>query len=315
MSTETIKRIVCAVDESVYSGGTVRRALALGHLFGAPVCVMTVREEGAARWDRRPGAEQESVVHGNGAARLAHFAYEASSIWPSSARVVVGRVVPAILETAMEEGADLLVVGKFGPPRGLRSLLLSPITERIVDRSPIPVYAVAGRRPECPGPPELKIRQAVCAVDRSRASRVGMQYAAALSARTGAKLTVVHVLEDMNEEDPLISAGHFTRPECWREVGPEIKASYARLLAEQNVLSGQAELLLPVGKGAQEILRISAESGADLLVLGATGRRGGRRTTRNVLRQASCDVLAMPEPSSTVVSENQRRGAPLHAVL
>jgi nucleotide-binding universal stress UspA family protein len=60
-------------------------------------------------------------------------------------------------------------------------------------------------------------------------------------------------------------------------------------------LNHKIEVQTPVGAARIELLRVASEAGADLIVLGATGWRGSFGTTvRHVLREAGCDVMAVP---------------------
>ncbi len=66
-------------------------------------------------------------------------------------------------------------------------------------------------------------------------------------------------------------------------------------LAENGI---EARTAAPVGDGAAEIVRIAAESGADLVVLGARGLNPLKRlvlgsVSTKVLHDAPCDVLVV----------------------
>ena len=114
----TIERILCAVDQSVYSPRTVRRALVLGRRVRAKVIVMTVNT-GVAPSVWEPGRAGSAAGSDSAAAqRLFEFAADAAGIAPSKAVVVNGSVVPEVLGVAESEAADLLGVGLHGPPSG-----------------------------------------------------------------------------------------------------------------------------------------------------------------------------------------------------
>jgi nucleotide-binding universal stress UspA family protein len=138
----------------------------------------------------------------------------------------------------------------------------------------------------------------VCGVDRSRASRLALESALALCQDAGSRLIVVHVLADMNDEERSIAEGHHNSPECWSHVEPAIRASYAQLIPEEVRQRCQVELRTPIGNPSTEILNIVKENHADLVVIGATGWRGGRDVTRHVLRHTPSDALVVPHRSS-----------------
>ena len=58
--------------------------------------------------------------------------------------VTFGDPAQAILDTAKERGADLIVMGTHGR-RGLSHVLLGSVAERIVRLSPVPVLTVSGK--------------------------------------------------------------------------------------------------------------------------------------------------------------------------
>lgn len=59
------------------------------------------------------------------------------------ARVVDGRAAPALIATAEEEKAGLIVLGSHGR-RGLRRLFLGSVAEAVVQSAPVPVLVVRG---------------------------------------------------------------------------------------------------------------------------------------------------------------------------
>ena len=294
------ERILCAVDQSVYSQRTAQRALVLGEGLRAEVIVMSVRADVAPSvWEPRH-AEPSTESGGSAAEQLFAFALRAGGGRPGKAIVANGSVVPEILRAAESEGADLLVVGLHGPPSGFKQLILSPVTERIVAKAERAVLAVARRPPEDITSAQLISQGIVCGIDRSSSSRRALQYAIALSQQAAAPLIVVHAFEDMATEDPRLALGHFSGPECWREVGPAIRASYEQVIRE--VVQQQEvhiDLRTPMGEAASGLLKVAEQSQADLIVLGSNGWYGGSGTTRQVLREAACDVLTVPALADT----------------
>jgi nucleotide-binding universal stress UspA family protein len=201
--------------------------------------------------------------------------------------------VPAILRAAQEVAADLLVVGMHGPPGGFAGLFLSPATERLVSKATCPVLAVPRRPPSKAA--DFALRTIVCGVDRSRASREALESALVIADRVGARVIVVHAIESIGDEDPTITAGHFDTPKCRREIVPAVQASYETMLPSDMRLRSNVEVQAPVGTAHAELLRIANEAGADLIVIGTTGWRGSfGKTVRRLLREARCDVLAVP---------------------
>jgi nucleotide-binding universal stress UspA family protein len=298
-----LQTILCAVDQSEYSRSTLQRAVDLGRALHATVAVMTVRTDGedgesqrsldpdvdfdesSARWDA--GAEARAV------AKLIAFVREAAGVTPARALAVRGRVVPAILRAAQDVAADLIVVGMHGPPGGFAGLILSPITERVVRKARCPVLAVPRRPPTRAA--DFSLRTIVCGVDRSASSRRALDDACVIAQHVDARVIVVHAIEDIEDEDSKITAGHFNTPECRRHIAPAVHASYEQVIPTDVRLKHHVEVQTPVGTAHAELLRVANEAGADLIVIGATGWRGALgKTVRHVLREAGCDVMAVP---------------------
>jgi nucleotide-binding universal stress UspA family protein len=297
-----LETILCAVDQSEYSRSTLQRAIDLGKALHAAVAVMTVRtgakenesqrsSDPDAIVDQALGAEKDRAV-----ARLAAFAREAAGVTPVRAIAARGRVVPAILRVAHDVAADLIVVGMHGPPGGFAGLLLSPITERLVGKATCPVLAVPRRAPSQAA--DVPLRTIVCGADRSASSRRALEFALVVAQQVGARVIVVHAIEDVADEDLSITAGHFNTPECRREIASQVHASYEQMMPADIRLTDNVEVQTTVGAAHAELLRVAKEAGADLIVMGATGWRGSfGKTVRHVLREANCDVMAVPAPS------------------
>jgi nucleotide-binding universal stress UspA family protein len=281
--------ILCAVDRSEYSRSTLQRAIDVGRLFHATVAVMTVMREGDDRYERSPDldvdvdfdqalAQWHAGAEARAVAKLVAFVREAAGVTPARAIAVGGRVVPAILRVAQDVAADLIVVGMHGPPGGFARLILSPVTERVVGHATCPVLAVPRRLP--PNTADFAVRTIVCGVDRSASSRLALEHACVIARCVGARVIVVHAVEGLEDEDPL---------------APQVQASYESLMPADMRLNHKIEVQTPVGAAHTELLRVASEASADLIVLGATGSRGSfGETVRHVLRDAGCDVMAVP---------------------
>lgn len=137
-------------------------------------------------------------------------------------------------------------------------------------------------------------RAVLCGVDFSEHSRLALRYADAVARRANARLTVLYVNEPV-----LIAAAtaalhdrHFAE-RSRRELQAFVDATL------RNRSSTQIQTCLGSGHPPNEILRISARAGADLVVLGTQGLTGADRlllgsTTLNVLRRTAVPVLAVP---------------------
>lgn len=141
-------------------------------------------------------------------------------------------------------------------------------------------------------------RHVLFATDLSpKAAEVG-RHAQDLAARYGARLSFVHVIEEVN-----VSAGYELMPllpEMPDEaLTRESKAALARLAAELGLPEAVQTVLTSVSTKAG-ILDTAAELGVDLIVVGSHGRHGLAlllgSTADAVLHGARCDVLAVRLP-------------------
>jgi universal stress protein A len=132
------------------------------------------------------------------------------------------------------------------------------------------------------------------ATDFSPESRGAAAKAVALSQLTGARLTLLHVVE----YSALEYAGEIPIPENIDLDQRRIDAARARIADLARQL-GVAEVPCRVELGApkHEIVRVAKEDGVDLIVVGSHGRHGLQlllgSTANGVLHMAGCDVLAV----------------------
>jgi universal stress protein A len=151
-------------------------------------------------------------------------------------------------------------------------------------------------------------RSVLCAVDFSEHSRQALRYAEVIALRGHASLRVLYV------NDPLLIAAAAALRD--RTLATR-SAHELRTLVEATVagtLRGQRRLTtsVAVGDPADEILKASAKSRTDLIVLGTHGLTGAQRmlmgsTTLSVLQRTSVPVLAVPhsaESTRDAVSES-----------
>jgi|SRR5690606_6864378 len=133
------------------------------------------------------------------------------------------------------------------------------------------------------------------AVDFSDQDDYVMQKARGLAALTGAKMSIIHVLDNI----PMPDTPYGTM------IPLDAKTTYAMLEAEKNRLNKLAEVIaiepahrwLVWGEPKQEIVRIAEQEIVDLIVVGSHGRHGLvlllGSTANGVLHHAKCDVLAV----------------------
>lgn len=145
-------RIVVGVDGSELANKALRHALTLAKDFGARLFVVTATDPSTLI---APGAEMMAVNTGAIIAELeeakaltAKATLDEAAMLAADSGVTIEQIhVPftiaadAIISTAKEQGADLIVMGSHGR-RGLGRLLLGSQASEVLSRSTIPVLVV-----------------------------------------------------------------------------------------------------------------------------------------------------------------------------
>lgn len=140
------------------------------------------------------------------------------------------------------------------------------------------------------------------AVDLTDDCHKVIERAAALTAGSAARLSLVHVLEPISTvvftnvvgDEVNMKAMHQAQLDKASQKVAEFRSRHPQLAAEDcHVLFGHV---------AQEVHRVAYEHGCDLIVTGSHGRHGlallRGSTSNDLLHGATCDVLAvyLPKP-------------------
>jgi nucleotide-binding universal stress UspA family protein len=200
----------------------------------------------------------------------------------------------AILDYAAQNDIDLVVMGTHGR-RGLRRLLLGSVAEEVVRVSPCPVLTV----PEAGdvGDP-ARIQKILIPVDFSEHSRLALKYAHELASGCGAKLHLLHVVDEVVTPDfyPSVMPADGNATDDLREQSIE---RMKELISEMSpTLASEAEVHVRSGRAAQAITDFAAELGADMLVIASHGLTGISHmllgsVTELVVRRAHCPVFTV----------------------
>ena len=133
-------------------------------------------------------------------------------------------------------------------------------------------------------------------VDFSPHAERSVKRAAALAKEKGAKLTLLHVVEDFVLYDDFYDP---VMPMTMEYEDSLLEAASERLanwVKELDLGNPEVEVLL--GSSAATILSFAEAQDVDLIVMGSHGRKGLARllgsTTHSVLNRARCEVLSVP---------------------
>lgn len=211
-----------------------------------------------------------------------------------------GQVWGNLAESTAQQQIDLIVLGTHGRT-GLGKLLLGSVAENILRHAACPVLTVGPRVsghakllpiPELGhdiAPPELELRQILCATNFGSNSRMVANAAVSLAQEFRSRLTILHVIEDYRQLS--------------RKLGPmeEGIRQLQELVAPETRLQYAPEFLLEFGAAPERILKVAAERETDMIFLGA---RSSAETEAShfpwssahaVIAHAHCPVLTIRE--------------------
>jgi len=199
-----------------------------------------------------------------------------------------------IIDQAISKKADLIVMGTHGR-RGFKRLLLGSVTEAVLREAPCPVLTV----PQAPASVSeaVTFKRILCPIDFSPSALQALGFALDLARQADGRVTLLHVVEWLAEEEPRAST-HFSVPEYRRYMVEDAQERLRNLVADESRTWVEIDDLVVFGRAHREILRSAETKPADLIVMGAQGRGGiglalFGSTTQQVLRGAICPVLTV----------------------
>jgi nucleotide-binding universal stress UspA family protein len=299
------KRILCPVDFSDCSTRALAHAVALARWYEAQLTVLHVvptfspmqvqAELGVPVQMVNPMTREEVVERMRQLLERAGVSPEADLV------AVAGDASTTIVSQALAAGANLIVIGTHGR-RGVRRLLLGSVAETVLHEAPCPVLTVSPHS-EVVTPEIVTFKRILCPIDFSPSSLHALGFAADLARQAGGLVTLLHVVEWLPEDEPRASVD-FNIPDFRKHMAADAQQRLRALVAEESRTWCEIDDLIAAGRAHREILRVSDERSADLIVMGSQGRGGMGlalfgSTTQQVVRRAACPVLTVraPEPA------------------
>lgn len=277
MQKVEIKSALTAVDFSEWTGPVLRAAAELARLYRASLTAVYAEQflpppyftEG----DIKALADLLDLQRRTARQHLEELVRQEIS-YPVHARLVETYPAEAILRTAEEIEAGLLILGTHGRS-GLNRLLMGSVAEKVVRQAQVPVLVVKREAP-------LSFQRLLCPVNYTPVAMEALRHAADLASRAGAELVVMSV-----EESGAVRRDH---EEQLRALIPQPLQDHCRL--RPAVRRGEA---------AEQILQLAAEEHSDLIVIGAQHRPLLEATiigttSVRVMRHAPCSVLTVARP-------------------
>ena len=211
------KQIICPVDFSESSVRAFAHAAAIARWYDAQLTVLHVVptfEPIQVRGDLgdpvrvvTPMPREQVLEEMSRTLDLAAVSPRATPIAES------GDPQTTIVDQAVSKKADLIVMGTHGR-RGFKRLLLGSVTEAVLREAPCPVLTVPPHAPA--GVSEaVTFKRILCPIDFSPSALQALGFALDLARQADGRVTLLHVVEWLAEEEPRAST-HFNVPEYRR---------------------------------------------------------------------------------------------------
>jgi nucleotide-binding universal stress UspA family protein len=207
-----------------------------------------------------------------------------------------GSPAKEIVRHADDISADLLIMGTHGRG-GFERLILGSVTEKVLRTTQRPVLTVPPPvHTPAPGPATYKT--ILCPLELSEASSRALEYALSLAKEADARLILLHVVEGVTEHPHPSEAAHFNVPEYHRYLEQDAMTRLKAAIPDEARTWCQPEERVESGKAYREILRVAADTRAELIVMGVHGKGAIDRwlfgsTTNHIIREATCPVLTL----------------------
>jgi nucleotide-binding universal stress UspA family protein len=280
------KLILCPTDFSEPATLALYYGKHLADCFGARLAVLYADPFSPPPYFTSGQVEDlaRTIEHFKAAAHgyLARYVREHIASGPMEVEIVVSenQTVPAILLTADEKKADMIVMGTHGRS-GINRLMLGSVTEKVLHETDRPVLTVREKK----GAAELSrvsIHQVLCPINYTEVALKALEHAVGISKCFEAELLVLHVIESYS-------------------TGIKEEEEHGRLCAWiPDSIRSRCSLKEVVRRGdaAERIIEVASSAGCDMIVLGAQHKRFRDTTvlgttTLRVTRHAPCPVLTV----------------------
>jgi nucleotide-binding universal stress UspA family protein len=183
-------------------------------------------------------------------------------------KLVTGDVAKAIVQTAEEDQADLIMMPSFSFT--FSQFLMGSVTAKVLHGTEIPVWT--GAHIETRPADKFAIRNVLCGVDFGPRTDITVSWAAQLAEEFRARLTLAHATASVESWGP---GGNLIDQE-WKEA---LVGSASRQMAKlQQEKCIKAEVFIGSGDVPKVLSQAAKKTKADLLVTGCYPYRGHLRT-------------------------------------
>jgi nucleotide-binding universal stress UspA family protein len=296
-----IKQILCPVDLSDTSRHALEHAFAFArwyrarvtvlHVLNVPLPVMPPAGVPAVDASALPPLRPEDVTED-----VQRFTGSANGADPNAVDVVVveGSPVREILRQAEDRRTDLLVMGTHGRS-GFEALFLGSVTEKVLRSTHVPVLTVP---PAVERVETVVYKTILCPIEFSGPSTRALEYALTLAEETGARLILLHVVEQLVDAPQPGALSPFSLEQYRQHLEEDARARLKAAVPEDARVWCTPEERVLSGKAYRVILEIADQEKAEVIVMGVHGKGALNRrlfgsTTHHVIREAHCPVLTL----------------------
>ena len=252
-----LKRVLVATDFSAASEKALRHAIAIAQSYGAKFYLAHVVSALGFKLAGGDAAAMAAESAKRDLLQLEGRLAQAGALTGIEHETVVseGNVWEQLELVIEQEHVDLIVIGTHGRT-GLRKIFMGSVAEDIFRHASCPVLTVGPCAASDP-PPHAALQHILYPTDFSQESTEAVPFAVSLAKQHGAKLTLLHVVEQFEGE----AVADGTR------LVSALDGRLKELLADEAA-TGNAEFKIETGPIDETILGIAADQGADLIVLG-----------------------------------------------
>ncbi len=296
-----ITQILCPVDLSDTSRHALEHAFAFArwyrarvtvlHVLNVPVPAMPPVVVPVVDASALPPLRPEDVTED-----VRRFAGSTSGADQNAAEVVVVEGSPAreILRQALDRRTDLVVMGTHGRS-GFEALFLGSVTEKVLRSTHVPVLTVP---PAVERVESVVYKTILCPIEFSDPSTRALEYALTLAEETGARLILLHVVEQLIDAPQLGALSPFNLEQYRQHLEEDARGRLRSAVPEDARVWCTPEERVLSGKAYRVILEIADQEKAEVIVMGVHGKGALNRrlfgsTTHHVIREAHCPVLTL----------------------
>jgi nucleotide-binding universal stress UspA family protein len=194
--------------------------------------------------------------------------------------LVKGSAAHAIVQTAQEEEADLIMMPSYG--HTFNQFLLGSVTAKVLHGTGCPVWTDA--HVEKSPVQEFEIRNILCAVDFTPHNHKAVSWATQMATEFGARLTLAHVTPGVEFWGP---GGNYVNLE-WKEA---LVSNASQHIADlQRDIGIKTDVFIGSGDVPKVLSQAAKQTKADLLVTGCYPYGGHLRTN------GYANICAVPIP-------------------